>query len=166
MSVGKVASQTKMSAMITAAPSPLTGLLRIFTGVVPAMKKDYTPCVEIVIETQDLASQQMGAFKQWHYGGSMIVTVFAQDMITTTSREVTLATTSQLDTYVDALVKLFSDVDNRALQDLSFTNGRVINVLIAEDGLIYGASRWEERDNNLFNVAIIPFVIQTTEQDT
>lgn len=164
MTYGKEAIETKMTDMIANAAS-LAAIRRIFVGVVPDMKYDYTPAIEMVIETWDMVTAMTGTFKHWRYSGSFLVTVANQDLITATTRVYRVPTYTALTTYVDALGKLFSAEDNDNLDGLTFTNGAVINVKIAEDGLVYGAARLNERDNNMFNMAIVPFSVLTSEQD-
>lgn len=163
--IGKTAIETRMVSMITAF-APLTPIQRVITGMVPEPKLDYCPMIELVIETESWTRSQTGGYKNFVYGGDLVITVFSQDMILTTDRSYVMPTYTALTTYIDALIKLFSDDANAKLQNLTFTNGTVINVLIAENGLIYGAPRFNERDNNLFNAGVVPFTIQTNEADT
>lgn len=165
MSVAKVAIETKISTMIDGAAS-LSAIRRIVKGVLFDIKTDYMPSVEIIIEAQNLLQEQSGAFKQFSYEGSLIVSVFGQDLVTVTTKIVQVVSYALLNTYVDALVKLFTDVDNRKLQGLTFDNGAVINSFFARENIQYGAGRRNERDNNLYNFAIIPFAIHTSEVDT
>lgn len=164
MTIAKTSIEGKIRDMILATAS-LNGLNKVITGVLFEIPVMFYPCVEIILATQQLVTEETGGFKVFEYAGDLVVNVFKQDLITTTDRSFTVASTTEVTTYVDELVKLFSDNANHALQFLTFTNGRVDAMFIGDSTITYGVARRNERSDNLTNFAFIPFRVRTTEQD-
>lgn len=163
----KTTIEDKLQTML-ADSSNFNSLNAIVIGLIDDMPEEYFPYVEIFIPNEFTVTEYTGAWHERVYEGQLWFWVHGQDGSVTdliTSRKVTVPSYRTVDTLVDAAIELFKDKDNRTLNDLTFTNGNVVQIHIGDQPATYGIER-SERTNNWLNYGAVGFRVVTLEQHT
>lgn len=134
-----------------------------YPTLAPELFGTHMPSIEIVIENELTAQTMTGDIHERVYQGFFLVSVQYHDLATTDDKLQLIGSGVDVVNKCDRLVELFKSNQYCNLDGLTFVNGSVIQVHIGLQATTYAPANRTEREDNLHNIGIVPFEVDTHE---